>query len=500
MNFEEVISKLAGDRAIKRSANIQKDFRGQVSVEGLIENKKLFLNDKRILEEYQQYEEDYDIHRMLLYVFLTKENYMINDNIDAIINEVKVFRKYLLSKEKYMNFNQKEKEIYEIVLETILTDKKISPDEMNVLERLQKKLNINIFQHWLIRIKNNLFEEVNNIDQQSNDKILGYLRDLEKKGLLFNIEAEDGKFYIIPEELADKLEYIYGVELQDYKFEELLDHSVITNKDKLRFLKTVGIEIRGDSKKIDATIIANRLRPSDFLESLSKKSLHRIANKTGIQTSGSKKVKIKRILKHYDERYIPAKKITDQREFFYKFYDELAERNQSELFNKGIIEKGEEIGTKFEEATKYLFEKVLGFTLQSPVIKGRKFSVKADGKAVKDNDYIIWDCKTKDKYFEMNTGERRQFIDYINEYKKSDPNNFISFLIITPEIKDKDDLGKQLTEIKAETGIDISIIKANDLKRFAEKIRKHEVVLDLKKVFYNTRILDYDYLDCLCIS
>jgi hypothetical protein len=205
-------------------------------------------------------------------------------------------------------------------------------------------------------------------------------------------------------------------------------------------------------------------------------------------------------LKHYNERFIPATEIKDQREFLYKFYDELAERNQSELFKKGIIEKGEEIRTKFEEATKYLFEKLLGFTLQSPVIEGRMFSVKADGKAVKENDYIIWDCKTKDKYFEMNTGERRQFIDYINEYKKADPNNFISFLIITPELKDKDDLRKQLTEIKAETGIDISIIKANDLKRFAEEVRKHEVVLDPKKVFYNTRILDYDYLHSLCIS
>jgi len=500
MNFEEVISKLASDRALKRSANINKDFRGQVTKESLIESKKLFLESKRITEEFQRYEEDYDVHRLLLYIFLTKENFMIKDSIETIINEIKDFRKHLLSKEKFMVFNQKEREIYEIVLETILKDIKISPDEMNVLEKLQQKLNINLLQHWLIRIKKNLFDEINKIDTQPNDKILGYLRDLEKKGLLFNIEMEDGKFYIIPEEIADKLEQIYGVELQEHKYEQLLSHFVITNKDKIDFLHSVGIETRGDSEKLNATIIANKFKPSHFLDSLSNDSLYRIAEKTGVPRSGTKGEKIKHILKHYDERFIPTTEIKDQREFFYKFYNELAERNQSELFKKGVILKGEEIGTKFEEATKYLFEKILGFTLQSPVIEGRKFSVKADGKAIKDNDYVIWDCKTKDKHFQMTTDERRQFVDYINEYKKLDHNNFLSFLIITPDIKNIDDLRKQLAEIKAETGVDISIIRANDLKRFAEEIKKHEVVLDIKKVFYNTRILDYDYLHCLCIS
>jgi len=500
MNFEDVISKLAGDLALKRSANIQKDFRGQVSKESLIAQKKLFLDEKRISEEYHRYDENYDFQRLLLYVFLTKENYAIKNDFQVLVDEIKAFREYLTKKEKYMQFNEKEREIYEVVLETILSDKKTSEDEMKVLEKLQKKLNINTFQHWLLKIRNDFFDEVNNIETLSNDKISAHLRDLEKKGLLFNIETEEGKFYIIPDEIADKLKNIYGLELQDHKYEELLDNFVITNKDKLRFLKSAGIDARGDSNKLDSMIIANRLKPSEFLDSLSNASLHRILTKVGDQTSGTKRERIKRIVKHFDQRYVATQKIKDQREVLYKFYEELAYRNQPELISKGIIKRGEEVGSRFEEATEYLFEKVLGLNLQNPAIKGRRHSVKADGKAIKDGNFIVWDCKTKNDYFTMSTNERRQFIDYIRDYKKSDKDNFISFLIITNDIKDRMDVRNQLTDIKAETGVDISVIKASDLKKFAEKLTKVGIDVDLKKMLYTTRILDCEYLESLCTS
>lgn len=498
MNFEDVILNLATKNAVKRSANIGKDFRGQVEKDDLLAQKKLFLNEKRICDEFCKYDENFDFRRFLLYLFLTKDDYSMSYDLKLIKREIIDFKKYLIDSQKYLHWNKKEKEIYETVLDAVLEDTVVSIDEWNVLEKLQKKLGINLQKHWILRITRDLFDEVNKKDRLTSEKIIMHLRELEKRGLLFFIDKE-GRRWIIPEEIADKLKNIFGMELVDYKYEELLNNPVITNKDKINFLKKSGISVRGSSEKLNKTIIANRLKPSDFLNSLSGKSLYRISNKLAIKKSGSKSQKIKRIVKHYDERYIPSEKPGDSREIYYKFYEDLANRNQSVLMKKGIISKGEEIGSKFEEATRYLFGKVLGFTLQSPVIKSRRQGVKADGKATKDNDFIIWDCKTKDKYFTMSTSERRQFIDYINEYKKADSNNFISFLIITPEIKNPANLRKQLTDIKGETGVDISIIKAIDLKEFAEKIRESGIEINLK-IFYTTRILDHSYLESLSVS
>ena len=495
MKFEEVIINLATKNAIRRSANIGKDFRGQVEKEDLLAQKKLFLNEKRIRGEFCKYDENFDLRRLLLFLFLNKEDYSTNSDLKIVEKEIREFRKYLLENEKYVHWDKKEAEIYGAVLEAVLEDESVSPDELNVLEKLQKKLNIDIFKHWILRIKKDLFDEVNNAEKLPSEKLIGYLSELERMGLLFFIDKE-GRRYVIPEEISNVLKKIFSMELQDYKYEELLNNTLITNKDKINFLKKSGIDVKGNSDKLNRTIIANRLKPSDFLNSLNTKSLYRISNKIAIKKSGSKEQKIKRIVGHYDHIYLPSIRPSDNRETYYKFYDELASRKQLELMQKGIIKKGEEIGLKFEEATRYLFEKKLGYRLQNPVIKGRKQGVKADGKAMIGNDYIIWDCKTKDKLFTMTTSERRQFVDYINEYNKADSHNFISFLIITPELKNPDGLRKQLTDIKSETGIDVSIIRASDLKKFAENNKKSSVEPTMKP-FYHTRILDDNFLEKL---
>jgi hypothetical protein len=496
MNFDDVIKNIANQTSVKRSANIGKDFRGQVSKEGVLAQKKLFLDDKKIIERFSIYDSNYDMRRFIVCVFLNKENYSINDNLKLIEKEIELFRKQLVEYGKFIQWNEKEREIYETVLDAVLEDKNVSLEEWNVLEKLHKKLNITLYKHWIIRIGKDIFDDINKVKELTDEKINWYLHDLEKKGLLFYIEKE-GRKYIIPEEIAEKLKKYLGIELQDYKYQEVLNNTIFTKKDKIAFLKKKGFNVRGTGEKLNKTIIANQLKPSDFLNSLDKKILYKIITKIGEKKSGTKEQIITRIIKHFDNIYLPSEKPKDDREKYYKFYEELANRNQTILIKKGIIKKGEEIGKIFEYATNYLFEKVLCFTLQNTIIKTRRKGVNADGKAIKDGNFIVWDCKTKDKHFSMNTSERRQFIDYINEYKSSGDDNFISFLIITSDIRDKAPIRKQLTDIKIETGIDISVIKAVDLKDFADKMKKNSIKPDIK-IFCHTKIYDSKYLENLC--
>lgn len=495
MNFKEVIDNIATKNAIKRAANIGEDFRGKVSKEDLLDRKSLFLNEKRITDEFNKYDENYDFQRFLFYLFLNKEDFSLKDDLGSIVKNVKEFKNYLTKNEKYIHLDEKEGEIYGVILDTILEDRHVSPDELNVLEKLRKKLGVSDLHHWIFRIKNNMFDEVNKIEKRTDKKLRECFRKLERKGLLFYINKDEGRYYIIPEEIVRILKNILGLELQHYKYEKLLDNPVMRNEQKRDFLRPKGIDPRGNSDELNLKIIFNALKPSEFLDSLTIDDLYRITGKLGLKKSGSKKTRISRIIKHYDRIYMPTEKLKDEREIYYKFYEDLANRNQSELIKRGVIKKGEEIGIRFEEATKYLFEKVLGFTLKDPKIKDRHHGVKADGKAIKGDNFIIWDCKTKDKHLSINTPERRQFQDYISKYRKVDPGKkFISFLIITPDIKNPVDIRKQLIDIKNETDVDISVVKAMDLKEFADKVNKLGVEMDLKP-FHCSQIVDYGYLE-----
>ena len=148
MNFEEAISKLATKSAISRSANIQTGFRGHVEKEDLLSQKRLFLNDRRIKEEFYKSDGNYDFRRFLLYLLLRQENFIIDSNLSVLEREIKNIRRHLLTEDKYIQWDKKEEEIYGVVLDAVLEDKTVSSDEWNVLERLQKKLNMNI--HFFI--------------------------------------------------------------------------------------------------------------------------------------------------------------------------------------------------------------------------------------------------------------------------------------------------------------------------------------------------------------
>jgi len=492
MKFEEVIRNLATQNAVKRSANITAAARIGPSKEDLLAKKKLFLDEKRIRREYYTSDEDFDFRRFILFLLLNEEDYSIKSDLKEITNKIKEFKNRLLKNEKYIHVEDDKIGVYNVVLEAIKEDRKISKDELNVLEKLRKKIGITLFQHWIFRIKNDFFDEINKIDSMAN-KLKEHLHQLEKKGLVFYVIKGNEKYYTIPEEIANQLKKIFEMELSFYKFEALLNNSIIKNVERRNFLKSKGIDSYGTKDELNKKIIFNWLNPSEFLGFLTLDSLSEIATKLGIKKSGNKKEIVRRIIEHYNEIYIPSARSMDERERYYMFYEDLANRNQSKLIKKGIITKGEEIGKKFEKATEYLFEKILGFKVVSPKIKGRLHGVKADGKAIKNGDFIVWDCKTKDARLKISTSERRQFIDYINEYKKVDKGKFLSFLIITSEIDDIRNIRRKLLEIKKETDIDISVVRASDLKKFAEEVKKTKREVDLKP-FYQTKVIDYEDL------
>lgn len=181
------------------------------------------------------------------------------------------------------------------------------------------------------------FDELNKPDVVLPDNIItGYLRDLERRGLLFYIKKNGERYHIIPEEIAGQLMNIFDLELQFFKYEKLLNNPKITNKDKRNFLKLKGLDSYGISNELNKKIMYNFFKPSDFLNSLNGQSLKNILLKLNRKTSGTKQEKIRNIIEHYQEIYSPIKKLKIREKFILNFTRTLQIETSLNSLEKGL--------------------------------------------------------------------------------------------------------------------------------------------------------------------
>jgi hypothetical protein len=93
---------------------------------------------------------------------------------------------------------------------------------------------------------------------------------------------------------------------------------------------------------------------------LNSDELSELCKDLGLSAAGSMQERVGRVLEHYAKLRPRVPADGDERELWYRHYEELAFRDYGELREQHIIEKDLEIEHKFEEATRYLFDKKLG--------------------------------------------------------------------------------------------------------------------------------------------
>lgn len=202
------------------------------------------------------------------------------------------------------------------------------------------------------------------------------------------------------------------------------------------------------------------IKPRDILDLITTKEIQKFCKEKGIKTRGDE---ILNILDNYK----------DVENLYLENYELIGFRNLNELKENGIDLKESELGLKFEDLTKTIFEG-LGFNVDE-VLK-KKINTRKDKMDILinlgNNELIIIECKTsKERGYNKFSSVSRQLKSYYNLAKKNEY-KVIKSLLVAPDFSD-DFIG----ECELEFDLNLSLMKASSLMEIYEgfkKAKKHK--------------------------
>ena len=358
---------------------------------------------------------------------------------------------------------QKDLELYYFVLGVAWEyQNSKSPDEVNLLRKLRKKLHINEWEHVVMEAKLGKFPKPNN-ELHTRGEIRKACMYLQSLGLLFPIRLEEGTdMDVIPEELAEVMKKVLGIEIKEPNYNILIRHKLVCKKTYLKDILNKSSISLGSNETLETLVqkCIQNIKPSFVLDNLDTKSLHKWCTELKLMVSGTKQERIERIISYYDSLRQTETKTEDERAVWYEMFEELAIRNYSLLRAHHIISKDIEVESKFEQATAYLFQEKLKNTPLKQIGVNHP-----DGLLSLKDMYVMWDNKSKEKPGLVSLKEHiKQFHEYMEKSDKPVP----IFLVIAPGFTEDSEI--VASKYTAEhLGRNVVLITAKELKELAEK-------------------------------
>lgn len=393
------------------------------------------------------------------------------DTDSAILN----FEKTIIDESNNFDINKISKDLalFKYMLDTAWTlNNDISIDEKNLLEALRKYLSITIREQQILEAKSGRFPNFENTLHTSSD-IDEARKILQTKGLLVCVKNSDGVMCdMIPDDIAHEIRKYYGIEIRSYGYDKLVDY-VIKKTKKQYLIDIVTKEIKSNKKPNVDNInnltvselksrILRTIRPSNLIggfsayDGMNVEDLSSWCGDIGLSVSGTKKVLIDRILQYYDSVRRIELKTEDTREKLVAVYGELARRDLKYLRANNIITKDLQCEHYFEDATNYIFEKML---LNKPLtLTGTEHP---DGKLSFKDKYIMWDNKSKETAVNL-----KDHIQQFDKYIKSSEKDVVVFLVIAPEFTPQS--VQECVDYSLNNDTQILLITADELKTVAE--------------------------------
>lgn len=352
----------------------------------------------------------------------------------------------------------------------------ISIDEKNLLESLRKYLSITIKEQQILEAKSGRFPNPANTLHTFDDIDMAR-KLLQSKGLLVSIKNSDGILCdMIPDDIAKEIRKYYNIEIRSYGYEKLVDYVIKKTKKQYlvdivtkasKYYKTANIEIPNNStvSELKATILRS-VQPSNLIggfsayDGMNVDDLSDWCGDLGLNVSGAKKVLIERILDYYDSVRRIELKTEDSREKLVSVFCELARRDLKFLRTNNIIDKDLQCEHYFEDATNYIFEKML---LNKPLtLTGTDHP---DGKLSFKDKYIMWDNKSKETPVNL-----KDHIQQFDRYIKTADKDVVVFMVIAPDFTPQS--VQECVDYSLNNDTQILLITADELKAVAESWHK----------------------------
>lgn len=379
-------------------------------------------------------------------------------------------------------------DVYRTVLEVALEDEDISRDEFALLFKLREKLKISRLDHRILESQLGMFPKPEN-KLHVYDEFKQASMELQKKGILFFCNrAEPCALLVLPEEIAQSVRELLGFEMRRSAQEMM--HNTLMLEQLRSVARQKGLPVSGSKQQLSDLLFEAQCKPSEILSVLSGEDLNGICRKlSGVPITGNKGQLVERIIDYFAS-LTAREEVTsdDPREVYYQYLEELAGRNNNELYRQNIISRDREMEAYFEEGTRYLFEEKLGCELIP--MEGTEH---ADGGVRFPNgELLLWDNKSKEQEYKFPQSHVDQFLRYI----RNSVQRVNVFLVIVPEVVKEAAVQAMQLKYKNKTDTDVAVITAHDLKYVAEnwhRFAKNEH-FDLN-VFNATGILDRAVLE-----
>jgi hypothetical protein len=288
-----------------------------------------------------------------------------------------------------------------------------------------------------------------------------FINELWEKGLkiqtgLHGVTIEDKIENIISYFNEIEKDEKVGISIDGY------DKLLIELNDVLKsFKKSVlnYFELQEEVKLNSSTLLDYNIKPRDILDVLTNDDLKAFIAAKELKSRGDL---VNNILDAY----------TDAENLMIENYENIGIRNIAGLKENGILIKESELGLKFEEITKSIFEK-LGFNVDEK-LKNQLNTAKNKIDIVLNlgnNDVIVVECKTvKESGYNKFSSVSRQIKSYVDLAQKSGF-NVVKSLLVAPDFSDD-----FVNECDLEFEINLSLITATSMSNILEsfKASKHK--------------------------
>jgi hypothetical protein len=474
--------------------------------------KKQLESEKSDIEEIRR--RDYDIYKACVQTAYTND---LNCNRDSKITDDEL--SILITLAKKLELSQEEIKLinYLIIppakmdIESVITSLKnigvifyskksnlvyVADEVVKVLRKIREKEVADKYYRRVLKTfkepQINLICRKHNIDTKEID-YEGKIKRIIKEGISFSSLLKNA-MHKEGTTLTDKKKAINDLwenglridtPLRGLTIEEKIDN-IITYFDELERDEKVGISVEGYEKLLfdlndvlptfyptvlrefempeETVLNSNNLldfniKPRDVLDILPAEALKTFVAEKKLKSRGD-------IVQNILDAYKDAENLMIEN------FENIGFRNLSALRDNGIIIKESELGLKFEEITKSIFEK-LGFNVDEKLKK--KLNTAKDKIDILlnlgNNEVIIIECKTvKESGYNKFSSVSRQIKSYV-ELAKGNGYTLVKSLLVAPEFSDD-----FINDCDLEFEINLSLITASSLVNILEGFRnsKHK--------------------------